>query len=853
MMNHRLTAAAALATVTASFSLFAVLHGAAWLAEGIAAVVVIALAGTLTRAATVPAAIGATLAVAIASIPLMVGLGWTGVIGALVLIAVTALSATGNRSARGFAMLVTYCSFLLIYLNAVFAGAQSYARLIPSPASMSALWKLPSQASPQFQGSPPILATKPVDLVAVAGIGAIAIIVDYMAVRIRRPALAGLPLLLLFCVPVASNLKGFGFGQSISFALAIAGYLTLLSTDGRQRLRMWGRLVTVRRVSGADEGGEGPDTRDLAATGRRVGLAAICLAIAIPIALPTSRPHDLFSKGSGTGGLGGSGSSDDVSPLSDVQRDLTQGRPLPVLSYTTNAADPAQQYLGQWVLNYDQSSQSWQIANGGQISQIMAAKMPYRVPGLQATTPTSTVTTALTIGSQLGETAVPVPYAPVRITDTNAKELSEEWGTLMVIDELQQTNLRLTVTSEAPADLTADELNADYQGVPASIQSTYGNYKGPDASQLRALADLHTVNATTPYEYAYDLQHWLDSSEFTYTLTPHLPDTSGWLYQFLTKDRRGYCAQFAVAFAVLARTLGIPSRVVVGYTAGSREPNGTWQVTTADAHAWPELFFGGYGWVRFEPTPGGPNGQGTAEEPGYTTHFRGFSAPPSSNSGTGALAPTTPADTAPGTLKGCHLRLADCKNQSTGGQPLKNPAASHGFPVGIPIAIVAVLLLASPAIGRWVTRRRRWMAASSDAELALAAWRELHDDLTDYGVNTLPSDSPRMTVIRVSDAARLKPAPRQALARIASAVERARYSLGTQPGARLRADEAAVRKALASNATKPQRLRALLLPPSTLAAVSNALQSAGRATSWIDWSWPTMRHQFRRIVQHRAS
>jgi hypothetical protein len=63
----------------------------------------------------------------------------------------------------------------------------------------------------------------------------------------------------------------------------------------------------------------------------------------------------------------------------------------------------------------------------------------------------------------------------------------------------------------------------------------------------------------------------------------------------------------------------------------------------------------------------------------------------------------------------------------------------------------------------------------------------------------------------------------------------------------------AVRKALASNATKPQRLRALLLPPSTIAAVSNALQSAGRATSWIDWSWPTMRHQFRRIVLHRAS
>jgi hypothetical protein len=83
-------------------------------------------------------------------------------------------------------------------------------------------------------------------------------------------------------------------------------------------------------------------------------------------------------------------------------------------------------------------------------------------------------------------------------------------------------------------------------------------------------------------------------------------------------------------------------------------------------------------------------------------------------------------------------------------------------------------------------------------------------------------------------------------------VERARYSLGTLPGARLRADVTAVRKALASNATKPQRLRALLLPPSTLAAAGNALQSAGRATSWIDWSWPTLRQQFRRLVLRRA-
>ena len=78
-----------------------------------------------------------------------------------------------------------------------------------------------------------------VSLVTAAGIGAVAIAVDILAVRLRRPAVAGLPLLLLFSVPVASNLKVFGAPQMIVFAASLASYLALLSADGRERLRMW--------------------------------------------------------------------------------------------------------------------------------------------------------------------------------------------------------------------------------------------------------------------------------------------------------------------------------------------------------------------------------------------------------------------------------------------------------------------------------------------------------------------------------------------------------------------------------------------------------------------------------------
>ena len=72
--------------------------------------------------------------------------------------------------------------------------------------------------------------------------------------------------------------------------------------------------------------------------------------------------------------------------------------------------------------------------------------------------------------------------------------------------------------------------------------------------------------------------------------------------------------------AVLARLVGIPSRIEIGYTSGIKQ-HGRWQVTTADAHSWPELYFTGLGWLRFEPTPGGHDGQGTARQPNYATHL----------------------------------------------------------------------------------------------------------------------------------------------------------------------------------------------------------------------------------------
>ena len=78
--------------------------------------------------------------------------------------------------------------------------------------------------------------------------------------------------------------------------------------------------------------------------------------------------------------------------------------------------------------------------------------------------------------------------------------------------------------------------------------------------------------------------------------------------------KRGFCVQFASAYAVMARTLGIPARVAVGFTPGTRDANGTFHVSSHDAHAWPEIWLDGSGWTHlFDPTP---SRQGVAPAPG---------------------------------------------------------------------------------------------------------------------------------------------------------------------------------------------------------------------------------------------
>lgn len=124
--------------------------------------------------------------------------------------------------------------------------------------------------------------------------------------------------------------------------------------------------------------------------------------------------------------------------------------------------------------------------------------------------------------------------------------------------------------------------------------------------RVRSLARQITRDANNPYDAAVAIERHL--RDFQYSVdVPAPPPNRDAVDWFLFVSREGYCDYFASGMAVMARTLGIPSRVVSGYNTGTfSEETGLYTVRQENAHSWPELFFPGYGWVRFEPTPSQP-------------------------------------------------------------------------------------------------------------------------------------------------------------------------------------------------------------------------------------------------------
>jgi transglutaminase-like putative cysteine protease len=843
-MNLRLTLTAGMAVVLASVSLYPLIQTGSWFWAGMGAVIIVMVAGIITRAPVLYAAVAASALALIAVCPLLVDGSWPLKLVGLAVVAVTAVSRPRLRQLQALAGLITYLAALLIYFNLVLAAPQSLGYVIPTQSSVAHLWSLVGQGLDARGQAPPVPGTSGVVLLAAGGIGLIAMLTDVLAVRLRSPAVAGLPLLALFCVRITTSVRQDGAGAAAVFCLGLVGYLALLAADGRDRLRIWGRVVTAWNAQEREPAtGDLVDTRALSAAGRRIGLAAACAALVLPLVVPGITLHDLLktdSAGDGPGGHNSGGAVSLPNPLVQMRDQLQATSNQTVLTYQTSAPYPSQQYLQVYVLNYNPGGGDWTLVQLGPSTQVGNRAMR-PAPGLAAGTKVSHTRTEVTLsqsvtgyGSRFG--FLPLPYAPSALR-VSAGIWEEDNSTLMVYSAgTALSGLGYTVTSTEPTPGAAqlDQLSS----YPASIADNYLGFPAGTNGQLTSLAQQITKGATTPYQKALKLQSYFTSGAFTYDLNVTLPDSVQGLTQFLFTVKAGFCQQFAFAMAALARLVGIPSRIAVGYTAGSAIGKKTWKVTTADAHAWPELYFTGVGWLRFEPTPGGPTGQGTATVPQYapvSTSGSGTTTPPSDLGG-------APGGTgAPGGLAGIRPGSGDTTARAAVHHPHSN---APWILLGIAAFLVAALL--TPVTARAAVRRRR-LRTTGDAALAHAAWREFRDSLVDYGFGCRASETPRAVARRIAAALRLDPAASQAVTRIAGAEERARYAAVPPGSGSLREDTAAIRQALSREASWAARFRATLLPRSTLDPVRDLLAHALDVFGWMDVAGlrlrSTIRHQ----------
>lgn len=165
----------------------------------------------------------------------------------------------------------------------------------------------------------------------------------------------------------------------------------------------------------------------------------------------------------------------------------------------------------------------------------------------------------------------------------------------------QSTALKYTADSLIP---TANEGNLRTAGTdyPDWVRQHYLRLPEEMPSRVRTLAFDLTAVQPTPFDQVLAIETYLRT--FTYTVVVPTPPLGRDVADYFLFDlKQGYCDYFATAMVVLARSVGIPARLVAGYASGSYDIfNGHFVVLEEDAHSWVEVYFPSYGWVEFEPT-----------------------------------------------------------------------------------------------------------------------------------------------------------------------------------------------------------------------------------------------------------
>ncbi|MBI2168973.1 MAG: transglutaminase domain-containing protein [Actinobacteria bacterium] len=575
-------------------------------------------------------------------------------------------------------------------------------------------------------------------LVAAAGAFCAGLAADWVAFRARAVLSAAIPAATLFTL--TATLGEDRLEAPLTAAFVVAALLFLLAHAPAQAGEVHAWFASETRTLGP-------------AAVLRAGLPIVLIAaVAGPLLgprLPQARSAGLIDLAPSEGGPR---TRVTVSPLVDIRDRLTQQPPVDV--FTVRAGRPAYWRLAA-LETYD-----------GEIWSSLAdyQRAGDELPADSTAVPTVELTQDYRI-SGLAQFWLPAAYRPASI-ELPGTRVNRDSLTLLTEAETAQ-GLAYRVTSQVP-NYAPPDLASETGRVPEGIRPFLEVPPLPEP--VEGLAREVTAGHRTVYDKALALQDWF-RTEFAYSEEVPAGHSGDRLVDFLTTSRAGFCEQFSASFAVMARSLGIPSRVAVGFTPGALDAaTSTFKVTSAEAHAWPEIYIDPYGWVAFEPTPNRFN-------PSPANHTGTFN-PEAQQAPPDAVDPEATATTVvPGGADGATAGSSAPEEEPADDRTA--PTAEGGSSWVRRVALVGGLIILLAALGllgmfsyRRQRRARRLVGLDPRGSILLA-WNDVVARLRVDGVPIRDSFTPNETAL-VGGAH--KPGAFESLSELRTLVDAAAYS-----------------------------------------------------------------------------
>lgn len=530
---------------------------------------------------------------------------------------------------------------------------------------------------------------------------------------------------------------------------------------------------------------------------RPLTLAVAGVAVIAGFVLPTMLPQIGTSLGSGASGFAAG-----INPIITLGDDLRRGNPSLALRYTSTAVNPV--YLRLSTLS-SFTGDSWEpekgVRHGAGLEELPAPR------GLWDDTATSQAEVEVTV-ADIRTGWLPLPYPSTSVSGLDGDWFYQPEG-LTVRSERSNASGQHYVANFLEVWPSEEQLGYTQIGLTPSPEMLELPADRPEI--IRALAYEWTADAPSTFDKALALQNYLRGPNFSYSEQTPVDegfDGSGLdaLAVFLDQ-RTGYCVHFASAMAVMARELGIPSRVVVGFQPGERtvaDGRVLFEVQTDDLHAWPELYFEPLGWMRFEPTPS------RGVTPDYLLAAEEQPTPDEDATPEPTTQPTeAPQDEAEARDETETVTAAEGESS---GELLMRVASVLAV-----VAAVAAVVLVPAAVRGGIRARRMWRIRHA-REPAAAAWSELRDTARDVGWAAPGTETVRALTKRLEPA--MVPDAVGVFRSAASAIERVAYGRAVGQLSARQLHEA--RLAILRTAATGTRVRGFLLPRSLFARLRSA-------------------------------